>query len=79
MLTPHQHSTTAALSLADIFEIDMTGGVALDTHSHLVDRINGGAMDVDAPSNAALSVADSTATGRLCVSKSPSSLPLRKY
>ncbi|KAF2630565.1 RRS1-domain-containing protein [Macroventuria anomochaeta] len=45
----------------------MNGGVALDTHSHLADRINGGAMDVDAPSNAALSVADSTATGRLPV------------
>lgn len=53
----------------------MTGGVALHTHSHLADRINGGAMDVDAPNNAALSVADSTATSRLCVSKSPSPPP----
>jgi regulator of ribosome biosynthesis len=49
----------------------MHSGAALDTHSHLADRINGGAMDVDAPNNAALSVADSTATGRLCVLESP--------
>ena len=61
----------ARLSLTNIFEIEMNGGVVLDSHSHLADRINGGAMDVDAPSNAALSVADSTATGRLYVSNAP--------
>ncbi|KAJ4352703.1 Rhodanese- sulfurtransferase [Ascochyta clinopodiicola] len=43
----------------------MSGGIALDTHAHLADRINRGAMDVDAPNHAALSVADSTVTGRL--------------
>lgn len=50
----------------------MSAGIALDTHAHLVDRINRGAMDVDAPSNGAPSIADSTATGRLCVPTSPS-------
>ena len=53
----------------------MNGSVKLETHSYLADRINGGAMDVDAPNNAALSVADSTVTGRLCVLKSPSPYP----
>ncbi|KAF1358114.1 RRS1-domain-containing protein, partial [Lizonia empirigonia] len=48
-------------------DTDMSGGIALVTHAYLVDRINRGAMDVDAPSNAAPSIADSTATGRLPV------------
>src|SRR5690242_86451 len=63
-------------TLPNIPRTEMTGSVALDSHSQLVDRINGGAMDVDAQSNAALSVADSTATSRLCVTKRPSPPPL---
>ena len=50
-------------------DTEMDGGVALDavspTHSHLVDEINGGAMDVHA--NGAASVADSTVSSRLYV------------
>jgi regulator of ribosome biosynthesis len=45
-------------------DVEMTGGASLgsvsSSHSHLADRINGGAMDVQ-------SLADSTATGRLSV------------
>jgi len=43
-------------------DVEMTGGASIgsvsSSHSHLADRINGGAMDVQ-------SLADSTATGRL--------------
>lgn len=56
------------------------GGVALSlaspTHSHLADKINGGAMDVS-HTNAAASVADSTVTNRLYV-PSFGSLPGRR-
>lgn len=50
-------------------DTEMNGGVALNvaspTHSQLAERINGGAMDM---SNGAMSVADSTVSGRLYVS-----------
>ena len=50
-------------------DTEMSGGVALSgaspTHSQLAERINGGAMDM---SNGAMSVADSTVSGRLYVS-----------
>lgn len=50
-------------------DTEMSGGVALNaaspTHSQLAERINGGAMDM---SNGAMSVADSTVSGRLYVS-----------
>ncbi|OAL06769.1 RRS1-domain-containing protein [Phaeosphaeriaceae sp. SRC1lsM3a] len=51
-------------------DTEMNGGVALsvasDTHSQLAERINDGAMDMKSPMlNGAMSVADSTISGRL--------------
>ena len=69
------HGAQTHPNLLKMPDTEMDGGVALDgsspTHSELADQINEGAMDVKSPHiDIAPSLADSTMSSRLCVSKS---------